>query len=72
MPCPRTCIIKLFTPAIIPLRSKLVYLYKPVKVPDNNNDTSLLRYGIHYSHERSDFHKTSYDKLTLILKVGVS
>jgi len=25
------------------LRSKLVFLYKPVKVPDNRKDTDLLR-----------------------------
>jgi len=32
------------------LRSKILHLYKPVKVADGNKDTSLLSYGVYYGH----------------------
>ncbi len=39
-------------PQLTPSCSKLVCLYNPIKVIDNNKDTSLLRYGINYCRKK--------------------
>ncbi len=47
---------KIFTALIESIESKLVELYKLIKLSGDNKDTSLLQYGIYYS--RKKYHDT--------------